>query len=64
MALLTVEEAAKVIGTSPAYTRRLVRDRKIKGIKFGKEWIVEAVSVREFKPRKRVKKIGKGGLDA
>ena len=46
-------DVSEVIGTSPAHTRRLVRLGRIKSIKFGREWLIDAQSAREFKPRKR-----------
>jgi excisionase family DNA binding protein len=64
MELFTVVEAAKAIGITPTHTRRLLRRGKIMGIKFGREWIIDPQSVRRFKPRKRVKRIKKGGQDA
>ena len=60
MELFTVGEAAKAIGITPIHTRRLLRRGKLKGIKFGREWIIEAQSVKGFKPRKR-RKARKGG---
>ncbi|WP_300381211.1 helix-turn-helix domain-containing protein [Clostridium sp.] len=36
--VLTVEEFSKIANISLAHTRQLLRERKINGVKVGKEW--------------------------
>lgn len=45
-ALITAEEAAKVSGLDEDYIRKLAREGKIIGRKFGNTWMLDEISVR------------------
>jgi excisionase family DNA binding protein len=46
--LLTVEEAAEVLGTGVRFTRRLVAERRIPFVKVGRHVRIPTTALREF----------------
>jgi excisionase family DNA binding protein len=48
MVLLTVEEAAERLGTTPRFIRRLVAERRIAFIKLGKFVRISAADLEDF----------------
>jgi excisionase family DNA binding protein len=46
--LLTLEEAADVLGTKPRFTRRLVAERRIRFTKVGRHVRIPESALREF----------------
>jgi excisionase family DNA binding protein len=46
--LLTLEEAARRLNTSPFSVRRWIREGKLRGTKIGGEWRVEVADLEEF----------------
>jgi len=54
-ALLPTAEACKITGFSSAYIQRLLREKRIEGIKLGPMWLVYEDSLMKFvtQPRKR-----------
>jgi len=46
--LLTVEEAAEVLGTKPRFTRRLVAERRIRFTRIGRHVRIPESALREF----------------
>lgn len=45
---LSVEDAAKTLGFSPQYVRKLLREQKLEGIMVGKTWVVPSENVESF----------------
>ena len=45
----TVEEASKLLGFNVSHIRRLLRDGKLKGKKWGRDWMVEDFDLQEVK---------------
>ncbi|MGI9059533.1 MAG: helix-turn-helix domain-containing protein [Ktedonobacteraceae bacterium] len=54
-ALLPTSEACKITGFSSAYIQRLLRQKRIEGVKLGSIWLVYEDSLTSFvaQPRKR-----------
>ena len=52
---LSTTEASEIIGVSPAYIQRLLRDERLEGAKLGPVWFVYEDSLTAFfaNPRKR-----------
>jgi len=48
MGLLSVEQAAKVLGTSPRFVRRLIFDRRIAFAKLGRHVRLDAADLQAF----------------
>lgn len=46
--LLTIEEAADMLNTSPRFTRRLVSERRIRFTRVGRHVRIPETAVREF----------------
>ena len=46
--LLTVEEAAEVLGTKPRFTRRLIAERRIRFTRIGRHVRIPESALREF----------------
>ena len=46
--LLTVEEAAEVLGTKPRFTRRLVAERRIRFTRIGRHVRIPESALRDF----------------
>lgn len=46
--LLTLEEAAEVLGTSPRFPRRLVAERRIRFVKVGRFVRIPESAIEEF----------------
>lgn len=46
---LTSAEAAKKLGFSPEYIRKLILEGKIKGEKLGRNWIIEIKNLSNIK---------------
>jgi excisionase family DNA binding protein len=53
--LLSTDEASELVSVSSAYIQRLLREKRIEGIKFGPVWRVYEDSLQGFftQPRKR-----------
>lgn len=53
--LLPTSEACKITGFSSAYIQRLLRDKRLEGVKLGPIWLVYQDSLTAFvaQPRKR-----------
>ncbi len=45
MELLTVEETAKYLKMSPQVIRRWLREKKLPGVKIGKEWRIDKADI-------------------
>lgn len=45
MELLTVEETAKYLKMSPQVIRRWLREKKLPGVKIGKEWRIDKQAI-------------------
>jgi excisionase family DNA binding protein len=54
LAVLDVTSAAAELGVSREYVRRLVRDGRVRGVRVGASWAIEAASWEDFKRRPRV----------
>ncbi len=54
-ALLPTSEACKITGFSSAYIQRLLRDKRLEGVKLGPIWLVYEDSLTAFvaQPRKK-----------
>ena len=59
MSYQTSKEAAERLGLSHSHMRLLLRQGRIQGIKFGRDWLIEVDSL-DYK-RKRKPKRKKGG---
>jgi excisionase family DNA binding protein len=46
--LLTVEEAARLLGTTPRFPRRLIAERRIRFVRVGRHVRIPRVAVDEF----------------
>ena len=53
---ITTKEAAELTGYSPVSVRWMVREGKIEGQKFGRDWLVKRASVLEY--TRRMKELG------
>jgi len=51
--LITTEEAAKILGVTPAYIRRLCARRTLGGKRYGRDWLMTRKSVMEFAATER-----------
>jgi len=51
----TVNEAAKELGLDPSRVRRLLRDDRIKGHKWGRDWVVLSLNYKRKRKPKRSK---------
>lgn len=49
--LMTVEDAAEILGYHTDHVYRLLREKKLDGQKFGNGWVVKTQSVIEAKAR-------------
>ena len=49
--LITVEEAAEILGYHTDHVYRLLRQKRLEGQKFGNGWVVSVSSVAEVKAR-------------
>ncbi len=58
MSLLTVDQAAERLGTSPRFIRRLVAERRIAFAKLGKHVRIDSVDLDEFVAAGRVAPAG------
>ena len=54
---LTTKEASELLGISETHTKRLLREGQVKGIKMGRDWLVEAKHL-DYKRKRRPKKKG------
>lgn len=48
---MTTQEAAEFLNVSPFTIFRLIRRESIKAKQFGKSWMIDAQSVRDYKER-------------
>jgi len=48
LALLTVEQAAEYLQTSPWVIRKWLRERKLPGFKIGREWRIDEKDLHEL----------------
>lgn len=46
--LLTVEQAAEVLGTTPRFPRRLIAERRIKFVRLGRHVRIAETDLREY----------------
>ncbi len=53
LAVLDVPSAAAELGVSREYIRRLVRENRVRGVRVGQAWAIEATSWKAFKRRPR-----------
>src|SRR5215467_8012767 len=53
--LILTKDACKIAGLSQKHVQRLLRDKRIEGVKLGHDWLVYEDSLKEFmiQPRKR-----------
>lgn len=51
--LIAVPEAARISKLTPSYIRRLLRDQKITGIKFGRDWFTTEEAIRDYLANER-----------
>jgi excisionase family DNA binding protein len=53
--MYSVDEASKLLGLDPSQVRRLLRKHKLKGQKWGRDWMVLELNYkRQRKPKGRV----------
>ncbi len=52
MDYISAKEAAKVLEVSHGHMKKLLRDGEVKGIKLGRDWLVEAKSLKYKRQRK------------
>lgn len=52
---ITIKEASNILGYDVAHIARLLRERKLEGRKWGREWMVKAESVMEMHQRGRLR---------
>lgn len=57
--LLEVSHVAHRLGVGMEYVRKLLRDRKLRGIRFGRRWRVDALDLQAFIEVHRVGSAGK-----
>ncbi len=50
---LTVKESATLLDVTIQHMRLLLREGKLKGAKWGRDWVVDKASVEEYDPRRR-----------
>lgn len=48
---MTTEEAAEFMGFHQVSVRRLLREKQIEGLKWGKEWLISRKSVKDYLTR-------------
>lgn len=53
--LLSCVMAAKILGYTPDYIRRLCAKGKIKAQKLGHDWLMSESDLKEIKPKKKLK---------
>jgi len=57
--MMTVKEAADALGISQQRVRILLRDKRLKAAKVGKEWAIKSIKVGpSLKPNGRPRKVG------
>ena len=47
--LLTVSEVAGILKVTPQYVRKLIREKKLTAIQFGKQWLIELNDLEKYK---------------
>lgn len=47
--LITVNEAAQIMGVTPRYVRRMARDGEIAGKRMGRDWFIEEDAAKAWK---------------
>jgi excisionase family DNA binding protein len=52
--ILTSAEAAKILGISPDYVRRLINEGKIKALKFGNSWTMTPKAIAHIKRQRKL----------
>ena len=50
--LLTVVEAARLLGYTTQHTRLLIRKKRLPAVKVGRDWLLERRSVDDFRIRR------------
>jgi excisionase family DNA binding protein len=50
---MTTKEAAEKLGYTTQHTRLLIRQGKLEGSKFGRDWMVVRESVEAYQPERR-----------
>lgn len=51
--LISVTRAAEISGLTTGYIRRLIRDKRIKGVKVGRNWLTTEEAIREYLEQER-----------
>lgn len=41
MSFLTTTEAAVILDVNPSYVRRLLKNKRLEGVKHGRDWLIE-----------------------
>lgn len=49
--MITLPEAAKLMDCAESYVRKLVREKKVSGFKFGRNYLVNRASAEAFKKK-------------
>lgn len=39
--MLTTSEAAAILDVNPSYVRRMLKNERLKGVKHGRDWLIE-----------------------
>ena len=50
---ISTKDAAELIGITESMVRRLARDGKLTGKRFGRDWQIELEAARGYKPRRK-----------
>jgi excisionase family DNA binding protein len=58
---ITTAEAAELTGYDPAHIRWLIRENRIKGKKFGRDWMVDRETLLDYK--RKMDELGSGKHD-
>lgn len=51
--VISVAEAVAITKMTPSYIRRLIRTKKIAGVKFGRDWFTTEEAIREYLRKER-----------
>jgi len=49
---LTTQQTAAALSVTPQRVRQLIKAGRIKAVRFGRDWQIDAKSVREYQPGK------------
>ncbi len=55
MDYISAKEAANILEVSHSHMKKLLRDGEVKGIKLGRDWLIEAKSL-DYKRKRKPKK--------